>query len=195
MSFDVRYIMLFLRQRDVDDRRSRGYEESNLYSEPSEDRLRQAKEIAEEIEKIFQGVKLGKGIGLFEGQAIDDYESEEERGRKRARDEKEDWRRIESRHLNACHSSLSFFDPLGMRFHLPAYICCELRGEYRSGLDASLSDLDDWKRSKFSLLSPVEKTAVAKFLKFLAEDVDSEFSRDAIERDLMEFWVERPGCD
>ena len=123
--------MLFLTQHHVDERRARGFEESNLYSQPSEDRLQQAKKISSVIEKAFFCVKLGSGVGLFEGQALDDYESEEEQKRKRERDEEEDWRRIEAKHLNACHSSLSFFDPLGMRFHLPAFICCELRGEYQ----------------------------------------------------------------
>ncbi len=182
--------MLFLTQHHVDERRARGFDEATLYSEPAEDLLLEAKVVSAEIEKAFLGVKLGMGVGLFEGQAIDDYESEEERGRQRARDEKEDWRRIESKHLNACHSSLSFFDPLGMRFHLPAFICCELRGEYRMGLDIGLSGLDDWSRSKFSLLSATQKAAVARFLEFLAEDVDSEFSRPTIERDLIEFWLD-----
>jgi hypothetical protein len=182
--------MLFLTQHHVDERKARGFDESTLYSEPAEDRLLKAKEISADIEKAFLGIKLGMGVGLLEGQAIDDYESEDERARKRARDEKEDWRLIESKHLNACHSSLSFFDPLGMRFHLPAFICCELRGEYGMGLDISLSNLNDWKRSKFSLLTPAQKAAVAKFLEFLSEDVASEFSRSAIERDLIEFWFE-----
>lgn len=183
--------MLFLTQHHIDERRARGFDESTLYSEPAEERLLEAKQVSADIEKAFLGVKLGLGVGLFEGQAIDDYESDEERRRKRARDEKEDWRRIESKHLNACHSSLSFFDPLGMRFHLPAFICCELRGEYKMGLDISLSDLDNWKRSKFSLLSPEQKVAVGNFLEFLSEDVDSEFSRPAIQRDLIEFWLDR----
>lgn len=181
--------MIFLTQHDVEERRSRGFEERNLYSMPSRDRVEQAKNIASEIEVAFRHVRLGNGVGLFEGQAIDDYGTDQERKKMRANDEKEDWRRIESKHLNACQSSLCFFDPEGMRFHLPAFICCELRGEYRMGLDISLSGLDDWKRSKFTLLSPTEKAAVAKFLGFLAEDVDSEFSRPAIERDLEEFWL------
>ncbi|MBL9117721.1 MAG: hypothetical protein JNJ83_22125 [Verrucomicrobiaceae bacterium] len=184
--------MLFLTQNHVEERRARGFDESTLYSEPAEDRLLEAKEVSAEIEQAFLGVKLGAGVGLFEGQAIDNYESEAERERKRARDEKEDWRRIDSKHLNACHSSLSFFDPLGMRFHLPAFICCELRGEYRMGLDIRLSELDDLRRSQFSLLSPTQKSAVARFLEFLSEDVDSEFSRPAIERDLIEYWLDGP---
>ena len=57
------------------------------------------------------------------------------------------------------------------------------------GLDISISNLDDWNRSKFSLLSPKQKVAVGKFLEFLSEDVDSKFSRPAIKRDLIEFWL------
>jgi len=182
--------MRFLTRQDVDDRRLRGFEERNLYSEPSKDRLKLANEIAAEVTEAFQTVKLGQGVGLFEGQAIDDYETTEERGRKRAKDEKEDWRRIESKHLNACHSSLSFFDPEGMRFHLPAFICCELRGEYHMGLRISLSGLDDLRRSQYSLLSPYQKATVARFLEFLATDIDSAFSRAAIEQDLIDYWLQ-----
>lgn len=182
--------MLFLTRQDVDDRRLRGFEERNLYTEPSKERLRLATEIANEVTAAFQNVKLGKGVGLFEGQAIDNYETPDERAKKRAKDEKEDWRLIESKHLNACHSSLSFFDPEGMRFHLPAFICCELRGEYRMGLSIGLSGLDDWMQSKYALLSPPQKAAVARFIEFLATDVDSEFSREALEQDLINFWLQ-----
>lgn len=180
--------MLFLTSQDAEERRARGYEESNIY-EPLPERLERADEIASLIGSAFSDVELGSGVGLFEGQAIDDYAGDTERFQQRAKDEKGDWRRIESKHLNACHSSLSFFDTLGMRFHLPAFICCELRGEYEMGLDISLSGLDDWSRSKFALLSPQQKSAVAIFIKFLAEDVDSEFSRASIERDLTEYWL------
>ncbi|MCC5851107.1 MAG: hypothetical protein JJU29_23705 [Verrucomicrobia bacterium] len=181
--------MLFLTQRDIEERRSRGYDECKIYASPSNERVERAREIAELIAEAFADVRLGAGVGLFEGQAIDDYESENERYRKRAKDEKEDWRKIESKHLNACHSSLSFFDALGMRFHLPAFICCDLRGEYENGLDISLSGLvDEWRRSKFLMLSPQQKSAVATYLEFLAEDVNSQYSRPAIERDLSEFW-------
>lgn len=181
--------MLFLTQRDIEDRRSRGYEGRNLYSEPSLDRIEQASEIAAQVTEVFLNVTLGTGVGLFEGQALDDYETDEERGKKRAKDEKGDWRKIEAKHLNACHSSLSFFDSEGMRFHLPAFICCDLRGEYYMGLDISLSGLNGWSRSKFSLLSTQEKAAVANYLEFLAEDVDAEYTRPAIEKDLIEYWL------
>jgi hypothetical protein len=184
--------MLFLTRRDIDERRSRGLEDRNLYSDPSPERMERANRIIAQINEVFRDVKLGAGVGLYEGQAIDDYESDEERALKRAKDEKEDWRKIPTTHLNACNSSLSFFDAEGMRFHLPAFICCDLRGEYALELEFSLTGLDDWKKKKFSLLTVAEKAAVAEYLEFLAEDVAGEFSLDAIGKALDEFWKKAP---
>ncbi len=164
-----------------------------MYLEPSPERIERANSIIAQISEAFRDVKLGAGVGLYEGQAIDDYESDEERALKRAKDEKEDWKKIPTKHLNACHSSLSFFDAEGMRFHLPAFICCYLRGEYALELEFSLTGLGDWKKKKFSLLTVAEKAAVAEYLEFLAEDVAGEFSRDAIGKALDEFWKKAPG--
>ena len=107
--------------------------------------------------------------------------------------QQEDWRKIPTTNLNACNSSLSFFDAEGMRFHLPAFICCDLRGEYGLELEFSLTGLGDWKKKKFSLLTSAEKAAVAEYLEFLAEDVDGEFSLDEIRMALDEFWKKAPG--
>ena len=180
--------MLFLTRAHVDELRSRGYDEHNIYSEPSPECLRRAEELIVEITEAFHDVQLGVGVGLWEGQAIDDYETDEVRGQQRAKDEKEDWSRISAKHLNACHSSLSFFDPLGMRFHLPAYICCDLRGEFEMGLDFQLSKIDDWAKEKFGLLSPPQRKCVASYLEFLAEDIDSEFSRKDLLKALNHYW-------
>src|SRR5688572_12494241 len=66
-------------------------------------------ELCHLIEAAFAGVTLGNGVGLHEGQAIDDYEDASTRGAYRAKDEKKDWRRIPTEALNRCSSSLSFF--------------------------------------------------------------------------------------
>jgi hypothetical protein len=79
-------------------------------------------EVASHIREAFHGVTLGNGIGLLEGQGLDDYEDEATRKAYRERDEKHDWERIPVEALNRCQSSLSFFDAEGMRFHLPAFI-------------------------------------------------------------------------
>lgn len=86
------------------------------------------------ISEAFAGVRLGKGVGLEEGQAIDGYADEETRARYRARDEKEDWSRIPAKRLIDWSSSLSFFDPAGMRFHLPAFLMADLQGRHLQSL-------------------------------------------------------------
>lgn len=84
--------------------------------------------IADVVRSAFQGVTLGNGIGLWQGQGLDDYANSETLARYRAQDEKVDWSRIPASELDSCHSSLSFFDAEGMRFHLPAYLIADLEG-------------------------------------------------------------------
>ncbi len=91
-------------------------------------------ELEAAIVAAFDGVKLEDGIGLYEAQAIDGYADLETRASNRSRDEKEDWKSITNSSLNECNSSVHFFDPKGMRFHLPAFMLCELQGKYLSDL-------------------------------------------------------------
>lgn len=179
--------MQFQTRAHIDELRARGYEECNLY-EPSPDRLKRAEELIDEITEAFKDVRLGVGVGLFEGQAIGDYESDGARALMRSKDEKEAWWNIPSKHLNACHSSLSYMDALGARFHLPAFICCDLRGELDFELEFKLSRVDGAGKNKFSLLSPEQRKLVAAYLEFLADDVDAEFSRKEILEALNDYW-------
>ena len=82
--------------------------------------------IAVRIREAFAGVALGDGIGLWQGQALDDYADDAIIAESRSRDETEEWTRLSAGDLNRCHSSLSFFDAAGMRFHLPAFLLSEL---------------------------------------------------------------------
>lgn len=141
------------------------------------------------IEAAFDGVTLGDGVGLQEGQAIDDYLDASARAACRAKDEKEDWRWIATRALNLCHSSLSFFDAEGMRFHLPAFLLADLRGEFDMGMVFCLTHrLHD--QTKFSLLSPEQRGAVRAYLLHIATHQDHEFDRPDISRALDDYWTE-----
>ena len=178
-------------QAEINDMRARGFDPETIrQAEFSEKRTAEADRLCERVREAFAGVKLGAGVGLFEGQAIDDYETDDVRREKRERDEKESWEKIESKHLNTCHSSLSFFDSLGMRFHLPAFIVADLKGEYGMGMEFTLTHLDDHNRKKFRLLSPQQRQVVREYLQFLREDTDSEFHYDDIDRALNEYWKE-----
>ena len=147
-----------------------------------------ADKLIPEIQEAFSGVVLGDGVGLREAQGIDDYDTKEVCAGYRERDEKEDWSKISSKDLNACHSSLSFFDSLGLRFHLPAYMITELRGEYDYGMLFCFTYLKEHCRKRFDFLSPIQRGVVRKFLVFLLDHPDYEFDREDIERALRIYW-------
>ena len=79
-------------------------------------------QLIQDINEAFRGVKLEDGIGLWEGQGLDDYATNVECRKLREQDEKDDWRKIPVIDLYKCSSSLSFFDAKGMRFHMPIFL-------------------------------------------------------------------------
>jgi len=179
-------------QTEIDEMWSRGYDPEIIrQAKFSEARTAEAEKLCERVSEAFEGVALGAGVGLFEGQAIDDYESDGIRYQERAKDEKESWERLESKHLNACSSSLSFFDALGMRFHLPAFMIADLRGEFGMGMEFTLTHLSDHSKEKFELLSPAQRQVVRMYLQFLGEDPDSKGYHTDIDRALNDYWTEQ----
>lgn len=154
------------------------------------ERGRDVREIVALIEEAFSGVRLGKGIGLREAQGLDDYASAETCAAYRANDEKDDWSRIPVGELNACYSSLSFFDAEGMRFHLPAFLIAELSGGYLQDMSFQLAFLNEYSMGQYALLSPAERKAVRAYLLFLLDDESYAFSRPQIVRALEEYWTD-----
>lgn len=145
-------------------------------------------QIIESIQAAFQDVKLGDGIGLWEAQAIDDYESEDVQRKKREADEKDDWSSFSPDVLQRCHSSLSFFDANGMRFHLPAFIIGSLKDDVNDPV-FHLSQLDDYARSKLATLSDDQREVVVKYLGWCLENEEFEYEHPAIQRALDEYWT------
>ena len=90
--------------------------------------------IKNEIISAFKDVKLKDGIGLWEAQAIDDYESKDDQVLARSKDIKDDWLKLSNEDLFHCDSSLSYLDAQGMLFHLPAFIIAELNDELNLSL-------------------------------------------------------------
>lgn len=146
-------------------------------------------ELMQIIINAFQNVKLEEGIGLSEGNAIDDYETDEVKALCRANDEKENWQNISSADLNKYNYSLSYFDAKGMRFHLPAFMIAELKGEYFSGMAFALTHLSDYAKSQFELLSEDQRKVVREFLIWLSTLKDYEYNRPDIEKALKDFWT------
>ncbi len=76
-----------------------------------------------------------------------------------------------------------------MRFHLPAYLLADLRGDYGFGMAFCLTQTSDYDRY-FRLLSDAQRRAVRAFLLHLLDDRDYDFDRPHILRALDEYWTE-----
>ncbi len=143
------------------------------------------------IRAAFDGVTLGDGVGLWQGQAIDDYEGEDAEASARARDIKHDWSAIPSQDLRRCESSLSFFDADGMRFHIPAFMIAELDDHLDVGCLYTLTSVyDDYSLGQLSGLSDGQRAAIVDFLRFMVqEDEDALSDAAKIQRAIDEYWT------
>ena len=155
-----------------------------------EDRSKFAEGLCERIRTAFNGAKLGNGIGLWQAQGLDDYETPEVCAEYRLKDEAEDWSRISDDTLQRCNSSPSFLDAKGFRFYMPAFMLSELRGGYGFDFLWSLTHFDVLGYAPYELLDAAQRSVVRDYLLFFASDPDNTFSRDDIMFALETYWTE-----
>ncbi len=142
------------------------------------------------IQAAFAGVALGEGVGLRQAQGLDDYADPRSLVRYRAQDENRDWSAIPATDLDNCYSSLSFFDAVGMRFHLPAYLVADLEGKLQTAdVLFHLLALADGAFERFDKLSAAQRDAVRAFLLLRLSDPDHKFVHPLIQTALREYWV------
>jgi catechol 2,3-dioxygenase-like lactoylglutathione lyase family enzyme len=178
---------------DTREMKARGYDPATIAeAEECVRRRAEGAKLCPMIEAAFSGVTLGNGIGLEQARALDDREDASIVAAYRACDEKEDWRRIPAEKLCALNDTLSFFDAEGMRFHLPAFLIADLRGEYERGLAFTLTHRGELEWERFRLLSVQQRRAVRAYLLHVADDPDKEFSRADILQALEEYWTDAP---
>lgn len=183
---------------DIAEMKARGDDPSVIAeAERLSERWVAAEQVCQTIDAAFAGVALGIGFGLREAKGMDDYAGEEACAVYRANDEKEDWRHITADALNQCEISLSYFNPSGMRFHLPAYLIADLRGDLDFGMEFHLTRLSDNDIRQFALLSSAQRAAVRAYLLHILDDLDDpndqpidEIYRVNIVRTLTGFWAD-----
>jgi hypothetical protein len=142
------------------------------------------------VRSAFGGVTLGEGVGLRQGQGLDDYADERTLASYRAQDEKNDWSAIPVADLDRCSSSLSFFDADGMRFHLPAYLVADLEGSLQTAdVLFHLVYMAHGAASRFDTLSPAQREAVREFLLLQLSDAHREFEHPMIDAALRDYWT------
>lgn len=177
-------------ENDIRTMRESGYDSQTIRE--AEARLRlfeRGLELTERIRSAFAGVTLGDGVGLTESKGKDDYEDDETLAKYRSYDEKDDWQKLLLSDLNSAIGGLCFFDAEGMRFHLPAYLIADLRGEYNFGMAFNLTHLSDHCLTQFELLNPEQRQCVRAFLIHILDDPDYEFEREDIQRALDSYWL------
>ena len=113
-------------------------------------------ELEHQIRSAFAGVTLGDGIGLWEGNAIDDYGP---RAPARAKDIRDDWSKIPQEDLRT-NSALCYVDAEGMRFLLPAYII----SAPEDIMDFLCNEPGTRNEDRFQLLNQVQRQAIRNFL-------------------------------
>ena len=140
-----------------------------------------------EIRSAFRGVRLGSGIGLLEGQAIDNWCSDQEQKLARSNDEQHEWEKIPPDRLRACESSLSFFDAEGMLFHLPAFMIAEVNNNLSIGIEFTLTHAP-YMPEKFSLLNDAQRHAVRMLLQYMESIAGHRIQKEEISRAIELYW-------
>ena len=182
--------MYYPTQKDIDDARDAGYDETFIAREQLRLNLgSRAVALRQAIDQAFADVQLGDGIGLYEAQGIDHYASEEECANYRAKDERTDWRRIKLDDLNRCNSSLSFFDAAGMHFHLPAFMQADLGEDVEFDLIYHLVFSGQIEEQQ-TLLNDAQRTVVIDYLKLQLDDIYNRHMWKDISNVLLGYWNE-----
>lgn len=146
--------------------------------------------LVETICAAFDGVKLGDGVGLREAVALDEYAEGSVREFYRQLDEKLDWSAISSTDLNRNHISLCYFDAEAMRFHIPAYMVADLRGDLSThDLLFNLTQVDDDGTKRFAKMSSTQRAAIREYLRLRLSDAETSAFHDRIATALREYWV------
>ena len=156
-------------------------------------RLMDKKELKEKIRKVFQGVELGNGMGLWQAYAYDLNWGNYALSEYGDHNERRDWSVLSAESLNRAHTAPCFFDPDGMRFHLPAYLLLEIDGNLNLDFVNHLFRTENifaWypDESQFETLNEAQRQAVSEFLRWCLTQEKYEFDWSQIETALRHFW-------
>jgi hypothetical protein len=148
-----------------------------------------ADELIELVCRAFARVELEDGIGLRESNGIDDYAGHEELKRLRATDEQHDWQKIPADLLGYCNAAPSFLDAKGMRFHTPAFLVAELKGEFHQDFIGRLID-GSYSATDFPrLLSEEQREAIIECIRFYGSIDQFAYDADRINAAVARFRV------
>lgn len=160
--------------------------------------------IEQQIRSAFAQVAREDGITIHEADMLDSYGSDEQLAAARQLDTERHWTEVADATIERLSSALSFLDPRGFHFYLPAYMCWTLRSYDTSdsaSKDALLYDLTirPWdhdasgveeRLARFRLLSTAQAQAVCRFLEFLRDNGYPCVNVELAQRALDQYWVQ-----
>ncbi len=139
-----------------------------------------------EITAAFDGVSREEGVTLHQAHVLDWYGTPDEEAAARARDTETRWQDVPEDDIRNTDAVLSYLDPEGFRYYLPAYMLTYLShfddaapgttGEeeqsilFHLGVGCAATFRNDrYHRPRLAILSPAQTSAVAHFLHYLVE--------------------------
>ncbi len=135
--------------------------------------------VIEQIRRAFAGVSRAGGVSLHEAAVIEAYGSGVERAQARLLDRDTDWQEIRDEDIENYDGVVFHFDPIGLRYHLPAYMIWSLRNYATSdsmSVDTTIfmlhiggEDSGNYHMERYALMDQDQSRAIAAFLWFMVE--------------------------
>lgn len=148
-------------------------------------------ELIERIRAAFLDVELGDGITIHQAIVLDDRGDRFDEAKARRKDAGVHWTELTCETVQKCNSALSFLDEKGVRFYLPAFMICSLKGGSSLVMDAAIFKLmyehgvsrrqtqPKNISAKFDF-SPAQIRVIADFLEFLHPEEEGISEKERI---------------
>jgi hypothetical protein len=146
-----------------------------------------------QIHRAFDHVVLGGGLSLHQAHLEGAYSDERVFLAARERDTESHWSDVIDKLEEWDTSTLSFFDPEGWRFYLPAFMCKALKDDWRKtgtwesvawNLRADEDSVGRYMLERYETLDRAQSKAVSAFLAFF----DKYSGRGDARRAIQSYW-------
>lgn len=156
----------------------RNYSGALYPAKQTEQELRDIDRLQRRIRAAFAGVTLGGGMSLAQAHLEGAYSDEAVYLAARAKDPETDWTEVPGWKIDTGHSTLSFLDPEGWRFYIPAFLSWSLANWRDSdsltpqSVIWSLANAGDPWEKRYALLTGEQSRAILDFLEFFERYAD-----------------------
>ena len=153
--------------------------------------------VIRQIEIAFDGVDRKFGVSLHEACVIDDYGSKWEQMKARMTDTEWRWQDVPEADIARYFWILSFLDPIGFRYYMPAYMLFTLKNYLHTdsmSTDATIYSLglsDSFREhtmERFNLFTRPQSEATYAFPRFMANYSCGRADDDAARKALEQYW-------